>query len=59
MIKMIFITLVFFGLAILGMAIGVMATGKTISGSCGGLGKLFGKGACELCEHKDECTSKK
>jgi len=51
----ILISVVVFLLVVLAMSVGVIFTGKTISGSCGGLGKLFGKSACDLCEHKDNC----
>ena len=39
----------------LAMAVGVIVTGKTIKGSCGGLGALFGSTACEICEKKNKC----
>jgi len=51
----ILISVAVFLMVVLAMSVGVIFTGKTISGSCGGLGKLFGKSACDLCEHKDEC----
>lgn len=50
-----FITIGTFLLAFLAMGIGVILTGKKIKGSCGGIGELLGKSACDLCSLKDKC----
>lgn len=53
------ITLSVFFIAFLGMAIGVLIANKSIKGSCGGIGKLMGKSACEICDKKSQCEEKK
>lgn len=54
-----FITLGAFGIVLVAMAIGVIFSDKPLSGSCGGIGKLFGISGCFVCEKKKrgECPS--
>lgn len=42
-------SLLVFALVIAAMAVGVMAGRSPIKGSCGGLGNLGVRGACEIC----------
>lgn len=44
-----------FGIAFVGMAIGVIISNRSIKGSCGGIGAIFGSSACEICEKKNRC----
>jgi hypothetical protein len=44
-----------FLIAFLGMAIGVIVANKRIQGSCGGIGSIMGKSACDVCALKDKC----
>lgn len=45
--------------SILALSIGVLMGRKPLAGSCGGLGKIFGKnGDCQFCEKRDECNKK-
>ena len=52
-LSLIVISIVFFI-----MCIGVLLVGKPVTGSCGGLARLFGSGACDICESKDKCPDK-
>jgi len=51
------ITTSVFLVAFMGMAIGVIVANKSIKGSCGGIGALLGKSACDICAIKDKCKS--
>lgn len=51
------ITMVIFMTAFAGMAIGVILSNKVIKGSCGGIGAIMGKSACDVCALKDKCES--
>lgn len=51
------ITTSVFMIAFTGMAIGVIIADKRIKGSCGGIGALMGKSACDVCSMKDKCDS--
>ena len=51
------ITISVFIIAFFGMAIGVIIADKRIKGSCGGIGALMGKSACDVCSFKDKCDS--
>lgn len=51
------ITTAVFLVAFTGMAIGAIIAGKTVKGSCGGIGKLLGSSACDMCSLKDKCKS--
>ena len=44
-----------FVVAFMGMAIGVIIANKRIQGSCGGIGAIMGKSACDMCALKDKC----
>lgn len=52
-----FVTASVFIIAFTGMAIGVIIADKRIKGSCGGIGTLMGKSACDVCSFKDKCES--
>ncbi len=54
---MITLLLVFllFAFVILATSVGVIFGRKPITGSCGGIGALLGKSACDLCDVKDRC----
>ena len=42
------------------MAIGVIVNNRAIKGSCGGLNDIDGlKGACDICEVKEQCKRRK
>ncbi|MCB9091802.1 MAG: (Na+)-NQR maturation NqrM [Halobacteriovoraceae bacterium] len=58
MIEVFLITLFAFLLITAAMAIGAIVKGKCLSGTCGGLNAMFGKGSCEACEHKNVCLDK-
>lgn len=51
------ITTAVFLVAFTGMAVGVIIADKRIKGSCGGIGALMGKSACDVCSLKDQCKS--
>ncbi|MBT4790216.1 MAG: (Na+)-NQR maturation NqrM [Halobacteriovoraceae bacterium] len=51
------ITSVVFVVAFCGMAVGVIFSNREIQGSCGGIGKLLGSSACDMCSHKKKCQS--
>ncbi len=51
------ITTAVFLIAFTGMAVGVIIADKRIKGSCGGIGALMGKSACDICSLKDQCKS--
>ncbi len=51
------ITVTVFAIAFTGMAVGVIISNKAIKGSCGGIGALMGKSACDICAIKDKCKS--
>lgn len=53
--NIVFITLGVFLVCFAGMAIGVIISDLTIKGSCGGIGSMFGKSACDMCSEKDRC----
>ena len=52
--KYFLISFVVFLIAVGFMAIGAILQGKCIQGSCGGLNRLFGGGACDVCDEKDK-----
>lgn len=54
---MMLITVTVFAIAFTGMAIGVIIADKRIKGSCGGIGTLMGKSACDVCTFKNKCES--
>ncbi len=51
------ITTSVFLVAFTGMAVGVIIADKRIKGSCGGIGALMGKSACDMCALKEKCKS--
>ena len=53
--NLVLITIGVFTIAFVGMAIGVILSDITLKGSCGGLGAIFGKSPCDICELKDRC----
>ncbi len=55
--NIIIITTSVFVLAFTGMAIGVIIADKRIKGSCGGIGALMGKSACDMCAMKEKCET--
>ena len=52
-----FITMSAFLIAFIGMAIGAIVANKHIKGSCGGIGALMGKSACDVCAMKKKCDA--
>lgn len=54
-----FVTISVFIIAFFGMAIGVVVADKRIKGSCGGIGAIMGKSACDSCSSKEKCKSNK
>ncbi len=55
--QIIFITTAVFLIAFTGMAIGAIIANKHIKGSCGGIGAIMGKSACDVCSMKKQCES--
>lgn len=53
--EMFFATLGFFAAFFVLMAVGAIFNGKVLKGSCGGIGKVLGGGACLFCSKRDEC----
>lgn len=53
--EIVLITVTVFALAFMGMAVGVIISDRRVKGSCGGLGDMFGKSACDICDLKDRC----
>ncbi|MAX65512.1 MAG: (Na+)-NQR maturation NqrM [Bacteriovoracaceae bacterium] len=51
------VTISVFLIAFMGMAVGVIISDKVIKGSCGGIGSLMGKSACDICAMKSTCES--
>lgn len=52
--ELVLFSVIVMSIAFAGMAVGVIFSNKVLKGSCGGLGKIFGKD-CQICEHKDKC----
>lgn len=53
------ITISVFIIAFTGMAVGVIIADRRIKGSCGGIGAIMGKSACDVCSMKEKCESTK
>ena len=53
--EIILITTAVFITAFTAMAVGVIFANKHIKGSCGGIGVIMGKSACDACAMKDKC----
>lgn len=51
------VTISVFLIAFTGMAVGVIIANKEIKGSCGGIGAIMGKSACDVCTFKNKCDS--
>jgi len=58
MFEVMMISFVFFGFIFFIMSLGYILNNKCITGSCGGLNLLFGKGSCEVCTKKNDCSDK-
>jgi len=54
----IIIALIAFSLFFIFMSVGYILKGRSLSGSCGGLGKIMGED-CDFCDNKDECETLK
>ncbi len=60
-LELFLMTLIIVLVLIAGMAIGVIFSNKSLKGSCGGIGALFGdpEKPCMFCGKKDECPNEK
>ncbi len=60
-LELFLLTFLIVAVLIAGMAIGVIISNKSIKGSCGGIGALFGdpERPCDFCGKKDECPNEK